>query len=177
MPSDNGEARRVTPDNGHEIIPSWSRDGSWIYYASNRTGRFEVWKAPAAGGAGIQVTRSGGFTARESVDGQLLYYTKFQDSRLWAIPVRGGTEKLILESVGDRAFVPVADGIYYIPGPGPDGAGSANFYEFASGTKRQIAPLKQEIFESMTVSPDRKTILFSVVSRTGSNVMLVENFR
>jgi hypothetical protein len=74
--------------------------------------------------------------------------------------------------VGERAFVAVADGIYYIPSPGPDGAGSVNFYEFASGKKHLIAPPKREIFGSMTVSPDRKTILFSVLSRTGSNVML-----
>jgi hypothetical protein len=34
--------RQVTRDPGLENVPSWSRDGRFIYYSSNRTGRFEV---------------------------------------------------------------------------------------------------------------------------------------
>jgi len=27
--------------------PTWSRDGKWIYFSSNRTGKDQVWKIPA----------------------------------------------------------------------------------------------------------------------------------
>ena len=49
----------------------WSRDGRWIYFASNRTGRDEVWRMPAAGGAPAQITRQRGAAAAESGDGFL----------------------------------------------------------------------------------------------------------
>ena len=52
------------------------RDGRWIYFGSNRTGRAEIWRAPGAGGRAEQVTNDGGITAVESTDGATLYYRK-----------------------------------------------------------------------------------------------------
>jgi hypothetical protein len=105
-----------------------------------------------------------------------LYYVKSEDSGLWVIPVRGGAERMILESVIQRCFVVTEDGIYYIPKAGQEGVTSIDFHEFATGKKHKIAAIKHDVFEGMTVSPDRETILFSVVSRSGSNLMVVENF-
>jgi Tol biopolymer transport system component len=34
----------------------WSPDGKWIYFSSNRSGEFNIWKMPAAGGEPEQVT-------------------------------------------------------------------------------------------------------------------------
>jgi len=44
----------------NEHGPSFSRDGRWIYFASFRTGRYEVWKVPVTGGDPIQITHTGG---------------------------------------------------------------------------------------------------------------------
>ena len=176
MPSDGGPAHRLTPDTEHENLPSWSRNGEWVYYASNRTGRSELWKAPAHGGKRIQITRNGGFAAFESVDGRRLYYVKSDDSGLWTMPVDGGSETLLIDSVSQRAFVVGADGIYYIPNARPDGSTSLMFHDFATAANREITRIDQPVFEGLTVSPDEKTILFPVVSRSTSNIMLVENF-
>ena len=35
---------RLTHDDQSEINPAWSRDGGWIYYESNASGRPEIWK-------------------------------------------------------------------------------------------------------------------------------------
>ena len=69
-------ASRLTSEPSHEIVPSWSGDGRWIYFASNRTGSGQVWKMPSTGGPAVQVTRQGGFAAFESPDGRFLYYAK-----------------------------------------------------------------------------------------------------
>jgi hypothetical protein len=37
--------------------PSWLRDGRWIYFGSNRSGDWQVWKMHAAGGDAVQVTK------------------------------------------------------------------------------------------------------------------------
>ena len=55
-------------------IPSWSRDGHWIYFGSNRTGREEIWRVPAAGGDALQMTTTGGRAPFESLDGRTLFY-------------------------------------------------------------------------------------------------------
>jgi len=38
-------------------VPSWSADGKWIAFQSNRTGRFEVWVMDAGGSSARQITR------------------------------------------------------------------------------------------------------------------------
>jgi Tol biopolymer transport system component len=182
MASDGGTPRRLTSDDSDEVIPSWSRDGKWIYYASNRTGRYEIWRAPAKGGQGTQVTRNGGWTAFESYDGQSLYYTKNLDSLdyesgLWTRSIRGGQERLVLESVCCRTFSVMEDGIYYIPVPGPGKSASLRFYDFAAGKNREVAAIQEYVREGATVSPDRKTFLFGAATQIGSNVMIVDNFR
>lgn len=54
--AEGGPPRRLTTDPSHEMVPTWSRDGGWIYFASNRTGSWQVWKMPAKGGRAVQVT-------------------------------------------------------------------------------------------------------------------------
>lgn len=181
MASDGSEVRKLTLDEGGEFVPSWSRDGNWIYYSCNRTGRFEVWRAPARGGKGTQVTRSGGFVAFESPDGRFLYYTKVfgdnQPSGLWELPVAGGEERLVLECVQTRAFSIVENGgIYYISARAPD-TNSLRFYDVATRKDKEIVSLKDETFQGVSVSPDRRMILLSAYTRIGSNVMVVDHFR
>ncbi len=180
MASDGGQVRILAPDEGDSVIPSWSGDGKWIYYSSDQTGRFEIWKRASQGGQGVQLTRTGGWVAFESHDGQSLYYTKGSDSvpdqELWVLPLRGGAEKKVLESVWLRAFVVTEDGIYYIQAPGIDGNASVRFRSFATSQDEEIARIKHP-FQGLTVSPDRKTILFSANVRSGGNVMVVDNFR
>ena len=52
------------------------RDGKWIYCASNRTGRLEVYRLPAGGGPLTGLTHNGGVHAEESTDRKWLYYAK-----------------------------------------------------------------------------------------------------
>lgn len=82
---------RVTQDAGRDVVASWSRDGQSIYFASNRTGSFEVWKMSARGGAARQITKSGGYGGFESFDGKHFYYAKSNSvpTSLWRVSVDG----------------------------------------------------------------------------------------
>ena len=74
--ANGGRPKRLTDHPADDGVASWSRDGRSIYFVSNRTKAWEVWKMPADGGDAIQVTRNGGYVAFESVDGEFLYYVK-----------------------------------------------------------------------------------------------------
>ena len=179
MAADGSLRHRLTSeDDAAESIPSWSTDGQYIYYVCDRTGRGEIWKVSARGGKGIQVTHNGGWVALESRDGQPLYYVKSDSSALWALPIRGGEEKRVLESVYMRAFAVVEDGIYYIPKPRDRGHASIRFRRFVGNEDREIAAINQEPYLGMTVSPDRKSILITAWnSERSENIMIVNNFR
>lgn len=78
--ANGGSARRVTEDRTHGSVPSWSRNGRWIYFKSRATGTHEVWKIPSGGGHAVQARRDGGLVAFESLEGNALYYTKTDEN-------------------------------------------------------------------------------------------------
>jgi Tol biopolymer transport system component len=173
-----GKPILLMTDSGYDAAPSWSRDGNWVYFTSRRSGRDEVWKVSAEGGDAVPVTTNGGGTAFESLDGKSIYYTKGDMSGpLWKMPVSGGEESQMLQSVFGRAFSLVNDGIYFIPEPGTDRKPSIQFLSFASGKVKTVAPMSGQPNEGLSVSPDGRSILFSQNDEAGSDLMLVENFR
>jgi Tol biopolymer transport system component len=174
-----GKPIPLTTDPAADVSPSWSRDGNWIYFASIRTGRWEVWKVPTGGGKEIQVTRNGGETAFESLDGKSIYYTKkyLRPTGLWKMPLSGGEESQVLPSVFLRDFSLVKDGIYFIPEPGRDGKSSLQFLSFVTGKVKTVVPMSESPAEGLSVSPDGRFLLFTQNDESGSDLMLVENFR
>ncbi len=176
--SAGGTARQLTKllPKGAQV-PVWSQDGQSIYFNSNSTGQFEIYRVPVKGGAVQQVTKAGGFLAQESLDGKTLYYTKSSgESPLFATPVFGGAEAKIIDGVVGRGFQVFSDGIYYL--------GSAKsqlevrFRSFAAGKDRVIGSVKARVINVyISVSPNRKSILLSYSLQSGSDLMLIENFR
>jgi Tol biopolymer transport system component len=172
-----GKPTRLTTDSAAGETSSWSRDGRWVYFSSERTGRSEVWKVSAAGGEAVQVSRNGGETAFESADGKSIFYTNGDPSTgLWKMPVSGGEESQVLTSVVVRTFCLVNDGIYFIPEQGADGKSSLQFLSFATLKVKTVAAISRPDF-GLSVSPDGRSILFSQDDEIGIDLMLVENFR
>jgi hypothetical protein len=89
----------------------------------------------------------------------------------------GGPERRVLDSVEQRAFFPAEDGIYHIARADETGAYPLRFFDFASGKGRLLARFEGQLGLGLTVSPDRKTMLFSVGKPISFDLMLIENFR
>ena len=58
QPVDDGPARRLTNNREADVLPSFSRDGKWVYFASERSGTRQIWRVPAMGGAEQQRDRN-----------------------------------------------------------------------------------------------------------------------
>jgi Tol biopolymer transport system component len=179
--AEGGRPRRLTIDDARVGAPTWSRDGKWIYFGSKRSGAWQVWRLPSAGGHAVQVTKKGGFAALESRDGKTLYYAKriqFPGWRkyrgLWKVPVQGGQETLVLKELEAGMFDCwglTDEGIYFYN----DHTSTIDLFRFATGRITQIAkPEKQG--GPLAVSPDGRWILLSQVDVNTSHIMMIENF-
>ncbi len=181
--AEGGPPRRITTGATYDGMPSWSRDGRWIYFASNRSGGWQVWKVPVDGGEAVPLTKNGGFRACESPDGKFIYYSKFIDaSGLWRIPVEGGEESLILDQLQAGywdSWAVVEEGIYFIDRETKPHA-TIKFFSFASRRVTQITAIEKNPIPRgprLAVSPDGRWILYTQLDQSGSDIMLVENFQ
>jgi eukaryotic-like serine/threonine-protein kinase len=188
VPAQGGEVRQLTRTPYNEDAPSYSRDGRWIYFGSergDRSGVGQVWKIPAEGGDAVQVTRKGGSNPLESRDGKTVFYVRSNGSDmdalsdLWEVPVDGGDETRVLERVFQENFDISQRGIYYISQAAKkETSFPILFYDFARRQTKQIGIIRDEVEWGFTVSPDEQWILFTQ-GTVGvlSDLMLVENFR
>ena len=135
--ADGGAPRRLT--NGES--PSWSRNGKWIYFTSGPQGDLQIFRMPAAGGGPAQGIAAGCCRAMESPDGKLFYFMH-SDSSLWRVPVEGGEESQVIESLHMGMYEVVEDGIYFIPELTPEGRFDA-VSSFGHGCRRAGLTLRR----------------------------------
>jgi TolB protein len=94
--SGGGEARRITIEASQDYSPEWSPDAKWIAFVSFRGDRVNrLWRVPATGGAGEQLTAGPGNLLRWSGDGKRIYFLRGQssDNDVWTLTVEGRTER------------------------------------------------------------------------------------
>ncbi len=81
---------RALGTEANEMAGTLSPDGRWLAYASDASGRYEVYVQSFPGGVGMrQVSNGGGIGPRWRRDGRELFYYA-GDGKLMAAPVRSG---------------------------------------------------------------------------------------
>ncbi len=162
------------PANENEWPVAWSEDGLWIYLRSSRGpssfagSRGKLWRAPASGkGQPQQLTTS------DLSERQILAYGLGRTLDEDAQRAAG------LEDVDPTSRLEVFDdGFYYIANPDDDGTSAIRFLDFAKGRATTIGRTTGEAgYWSLSVSSDRRSILWAQVDRTACDLMLVKNFR
>jgi Tol biopolymer transport system component len=182
--ADGGSPRRLTLDPGNAQMPSWSRDGRWIYFQSDRMGAGEVWRIPATGGSEERVTHGGGSLAYESADGKTLFFMMraLDNGPLLAVPLAGGRERRVLECVPPKGFAVGPTGVYHLGCTADLRAVPLYLLDPATGRDRLLGKLEQAVSAAglssgLTVSADGKTILYVKAENKDSDLMMIENFR
>jgi Tol biopolymer transport system component/DNA-binding winged helix-turn-helix (wHTH) protein len=172
-----GAYRQLTTGRTDNYIPSWSHDGEWIYFGSDRDGTEQIWKMPASGGAATRLTKDGGAFALESPDGGQIFYTKTTDLGLWMLDLESGAEsKIEPNTVGFLCFAIGKRGIYFEHPV--EGSGFAiSLMSFSDHVVRDLAIINASVGDGLTVSPDERSIVYSQIDHAGNDLFLVDNFK
>jgi hypothetical protein len=171
------ETVRLTTHAADDVTASYSHDGSWIYFASLRSGQWEAWKMPAGGGATTQISHTGVVEMPlESPDGRSVCYC-IPGNGIWRVPADGGGSVKIVGPIAPAcAFVVNTDGLYYSAAPDSGQRGAIRFFSFAEGQSRPIVLSDRPLGMGLTLSADRRLMLFTRVDQSSSDLMLIGNF-
>jgi Tol biopolymer transport system component len=178
-----GTPQPLTSGSANDARPTWSQDGRWVYFSSDRGGGvYNIWKVASSGGPATQVTRNGGLFALESPDRRWLYFTA-QGGMLRRMPLAGGQETDYGRGLSDlgltrnsEAFFVAATGVYYLA-PGPDQRGALiRFISQAGGESKTLASIPRTPAAGISLSADGHYLLYSQYDQSSAELLLVENF-
>ena len=111
------------------------------------------------------------------MDGKLLYYSKFNESGLWMLPLQGGTESQVLPSLySTDTFAITKMGIYFVRRTA-DNEASVCFMSFSPRFIQELALIKSPLDGSLAVSPDGSSLLYGQADQSGSDLILVDNLK
>ena len=179
----SGEVRPLTDNDADDVAPTWSRDGMWIYFASDRGEQWQIYRVPSAGGTAEPVTVRGGVAAAEAPGGGLLLVRpdrrglwllseqdgEVRDVRARRLPVNLSPADWANWTVQGRTIVALERRF--------DRAASIVRVDPATGERRTMAVVPEVAEDSgLGVFPDGR-LLLSQQERTDSDIMLVRGFR
>jgi Tol biopolymer transport system component len=155
--------------------PAWSADGKWIYFSSDLSGRFEIWRMPWGGGPAEQVTKDGGSSAYPGRDGEWIYYLNGQPGLLRRIKPDGSGDAVVVDrQITLMQFTAIRGGVYFV---------------VSSEQKSQLQRLTEDgkitnVLElpftpglGLSLSPGGLYALVTKPDENGTDLMLVEGFR
>ena len=184
-PTDEGTSIFVVPADGSSpprklvvgLVPSFSRDGKWVYYASDRYSNWQVWKVSLNGEVKRQVTLNGGFSAQESDDGYV-YFTKsrFPNPEVCRMRVEANDEECVLPLLKPRTWSSWAvtrHGILFVEDLS-QGRSELSLYEPAKRQVTSLYTLETAPFWMGATSDGRKVMVNDAQER---QISLVENLR
>lgn len=171
-----GTLRRLAAGPAEEVAPSWSPDGRWLYFGSNRGGAWRIWKLPLDGGAPRPVTGPGGFRALAAADGSL-YFSRRGQSGIWRLAAEGGPEQLVVPDLlpVDRAnWTLTGDALLYVRRPRPDRPRLARL-DLASGRVEDLAALPGLLYKSgLAATPDGTAAFFTRIDEEECDILVIE---
>lgn len=137
---------RLTFGSGLQTDVTWSPDGQFIAYASDRAGNFDIWVQPTMGGDPVQVTRSPAHDTQPdwSPDGSRLAFRSERDGGgLYIVPAVGGAERQLTSFGTHPSWSADNQEILFFDGTAPgDGEWWLRLYAVSTdeGVAREILP-------------------------------------
>lgn len=179
MAVDGGSPFALTHAPGDELAPSWTGNGQGVYFASRSSGDWQVWRVALNGGEQRQITRENGFAARESADGQSLYFTRSDENGLWRMPLAGGAAQRVVD---DLSLVDwgnwdlVGGGVCYLDRDA-EGGPVIRRWDARSGQSFFVAAADSVVGQGFSVSPDGRWVAYCQADRSECDILAAEGLR
>jgi eukaryotic-like serine/threonine-protein kinase len=136
---------RLTVDTGLQTDPTFSPDGRFIAYASDRAGNFDIWVQPVSGGDPVQVTKSPDQDTEPdwSPDGSsIVFRSEREGGGLYTVPALGGAERKLTAFGMHPKWSHDGSQVFFLVGPILElGEGLARAYtvDARGGVPRELA--------------------------------------
>src|SRR5262249_15927413 len=149
--------------NTREYMPTWSRDGHWIYYAALKEGHDHLLKQNPDTGEVVEVSDRTFTDAREDRDGRVLYMQGV-DRHLWKLPLPGGASTFVpgIEGMNVSRYWTLAGNEVYLA-RAQNGSYSLKKFDPASKKLEDLGPLSNELrpgTPSLSVDPTQHSLVF-----------------
>jgi Tol biopolymer transport system component/DNA-binding winged helix-turn-helix (wHTH) protein len=179
---DNGEPMRITDSaatNSDNVVPAWSHDGRAIYFSSDRTGDWQIWRHSLDTGTDAQITASGGFNGMEDTDGKsLLYVGDMGRTEVRRLSFQTHSD-MPLASLGPglwHAWTVSRDGLLYLKRSPSPMSTTLMRIDLQSGKTQILGEATEAVNDSISLSPDGRSVLFARRSSTNSSIMILDGW-
>jgi len=156
----------VIADQYDNFVPRWSRDGRSIYFTSNRSGGWQLWKMDVASSQKTQITDHGGISGLESYDGSTLYYSKRESGGIFRRSLSGGPEVRVTDAlhVGQwGGFAVTENGIYFLDTEAPPRP-TIFYFDIRTGRTNPVFPMERMAtanVPTLAATRDGRRLLFT----------------
>jgi len=175
--ADGNNLHRLNSSTEGQYLPSWSRDGHWVYFCSIGNTDSGLWKQDPDSGQAMELTKQTFFDAVESSDGRTLYVQRPRGGT-WQLPSTGGIPQPVPELAAidsGRYWTMLGDTIYFVrQDKRPHQLESFNL---ASRKFQKLATIAAPLLvgtPGLSISPKDDSILFVQRDHRRSSIMLQE---
>lgn len=172
---DNGVMTKQIDLTHKPYVASWSHSGESIYYSSEKTGDWQIWKFDIDKKQHQQITQNGGYSAYEHATGDI-FFSKLHEPGLWRISVDKNStatvEKIISQFPVENwiNWKLASDGIYYVDVQ--QQKKGIYFYDLAENASRLVFQLKPNHAPYYSIKNDVIALVF--IEDTDRYIQLLE---
>ncbi len=175
--------RRLTDNAADDVIPTYSRDGDWIYFLSNRGGDYALWKMPSDGGPATLLRDVRAPGGEESWDGKSFYYSLRRTGDIYSLSREdpAAPPRLLVAGANSEInpFQTAPSSIYFVrrltsqessldPASAP---GVLCRYDVREGTTEELFPIKGYL---SSVARDESSVLTVYGADPGVDLRMLE---
>jgi Tol biopolymer transport system component len=175
--ADGGSPRRLTSDKANEAWASWSRDGRWIYFSSDRSGLEQIWRMSPTGRDVKQLTKADGIKPVDFANGRIVFYRP-TDRHIYTVSVEGGDETpLIGPTTAD--WTTTGDGLLLFDPPRGSNSRTLKLYRFAEKrtdviTEIDLSPAGPAL--EISASRDGRRLVFTAIERVNVDLAMLDHY-
>ena len=168
-----GKARKLDAPGSDVRFMRWSLDGQWLIFQSGQSGGIGARRVPAAGGAASPAETD---WLNQQRPQEARYFPRGR--ALWTRTDEGKEREVFrFEGITQSRPLTSRDGIYLPVNATANKPGDLMFYRLPNGPLTKVAGVEGMSSYGLSISPDGRYLLYTKMVSSGSDLMLVENFK